>query len=147
MLDWVHFMPHEPDGPSGVWARKGHVSCFLCWTASIPKSLSRNSVWDSSQSPDRKCTLCRWQVHCATSRKRRNLHQPAQTVNPFSRSMVSWWANFARDHQPDPSWTPATEDDELKYWVIGDKGVVGEMQERKELERLEQWFKASPTFF
>ena len=42
--------------------------------------------------------------------------------------------------------TPASKDDELKYWVIGDEdrgigeeGIVGEMQERKELERLEQW--------
>ena len=64
---------------------------------------------------------------------------PTASDQAVSRSMVSWWANFARDHQPDPSWKPASADEELKYWVIGDKGVVGEMQERKELARLEQW--------
>ena len=63
---------------------------------------------------------------------------PTTSDQAVSRSMVSWWANFAKDHRPDPSWTPASEDDELKYWVIGGKGV-GEMQERRELERLEQW--------
>ena len=64
---------------------------------------------------------------------------PTVSDQAVSRSMVSWWANFARDHQPDPSWTPASEDDELKYWVIGGEGGVGKMQEREELARLEQW--------
>ena len=63
---------------------------------------------------------------------------PTASDQAVSHSMVSWWANFARDHQPDPLWTPASEDDELNYWVIGDGGVGG-MQERKELSRLEQW--------
>ena len=64
---------------------------------------------------------------------------PTASDQAVSRSMVSWWANFAKDHRPDPLWTPASEDDELKYWVIGSKEGVGEMQERRELERLEQW--------
>ena len=64
---------------------------------------------------------------------------PTASDQAVSRSMVSWWANFAKDHRPDPLWIPASEDDELKYWVIGGKEGVGEMQERKEMERLEQW--------
>ena len=66
---------------------------------------------------------------------------PTASDQAVSRSMVSWWANFAREHRPDPSWMPASEGDELKYWVIGgEEGIgVGEMQERKELARLEQW--------
>ena len=64
---------------------------------------------------------------------------PTASDKAVSRSMVSWWANFARDHRPDPSWTPASEEDELSYWVIGGERGVGEMQERKELARLEQW--------
>ena len=64
---------------------------------------------------------------------------PTVSDQAVSRSMVSWWANFAREHQPDPSWRPASEDEELKYWVIGPGEEVGGMQERKELARLEQW--------
>ena len=56
-----------------------------------------------------------------------------------SRSLVQWWANFAKDHRPDPSWSAASKDDDMKYWVIGGPGHLGEMQERKELKRLEQW--------
>ena len=63
---------------------------------------------------------------------------PTTSDQAVSRSMVSWWANFAKDHRPDPSWTQASEKAELEYWVVGGE-EIGQMQERKELERLEQW--------
>lgn len=61
---------------------------------------------------------------------------PSPADQQVSRSMTSWWATFAKGGRPDPEWEPAVEGGDYSYWVVDTRPG---MEERKELERLEQW--------
>ena len=61
---------------------------------------------------------------------------PKESDVTISRSLVSWWAAFAKGGPPDPAWVPATEGGDYSYWVVGGQGGI---QDRRELARLENW--------
>jgi len=59
-----------------------------------------------------------------------------ETDQAMSRSMVTWWTNFAKTGNPDPDWEMARKGEDYRYWVID---THSNMEDRQELVRLEQW--------